>query len=119
MDGNQANSEKGKPSFYDELSAVRPALEQATKDKAWGKLPKKMLTLIDDLEEAKRLAVANGHVCEHIDAIQSLSDYSWAQKHLDRAAQSLASACRLVVHKAKPEDKRPLSQNEIVLPGSQ
>ena len=110
MDGDQTHDENGRPPFYDGLIAVRPDLEKAAKDNVWGKLPKRMLTLIDDIEEAKRLAIANVRVCEHIDAMQSLSDYSWAQKHLDRAAKSLASACRCVAHKAKPEDKNSPEQ---------
>ena len=105
MTENRPHAEDSSPPFYDELNAVRPSLEQAAEDPAWGELPQQMLMLIDDLEEAKRLAAGNQTTCEHIDAMHALSDFHWAQKHLDRVADSLASACRLAVHKARPEDR--------------
>lgn len=89
----------------DELIALRPDLEKAAQDAVWGELPETLLALIDDLEESLRLAARNQESCEHSDAIQSLSDFHWAQVHLGRAAAGLAAACRCAIHKSKPEDR--------------
>lgn len=90
---------------YPALHNARADLQRSVSDPAWAALPRRLLLLIEGFEEAGQLIEKNIGVCEFIDARLNLADHIWAGRRLAQAADHLAAACRLVAHRAGPEDR--------------